>query len=81
MSQEGGNIFVNVAELSVPFGLLFALKAYKDKKVRQKKTKPSQKGGECMICNKHGGRNKIKEDIETITSSLSKLLKNSQMEI
>lgn len=75
MNREGGNVFVNVAELSVPFGLLFALKAYQDKKVKKKiKT---QKGGECMLCNKHGG-NQIKEDIQYITSNLKELLKNSQ---
>lgn len=80
-SKNGGNLFVNVAELSVPFGLLFALKAYQDTKKTKTKTK-SMKGGECLACNKHGGslsRQKIQEDILSITSDLSAMLKNSRM--
>lgn len=85
-----GEMFTNVADLAIPFGLLFALRAFQNKTKEapkrkrslklKPKTKQIKKGGECSVCSQSvtpqlgGTREIIREEILKITQDLKNLL-------
>lgn len=86
---EGGEMFTKVADLAIPFGLLFAMRAFKkttDKKkaappkkvVPKKVASPrTKKGGACSVCSQSqmgGTQQVIREEIMKITQDLKALL-------
>lgn len=80
-AMKGGDVFTNVADLAVPFGMLFALNAFKNqaKPKPKPKTKKQQKGGEssCLLCAAKGGsmtQDMIRTEISKITTDLKNLL-------
>lgn len=75
------NVFTNVADLAIPFGLLFALKALKKTQDTKKKTTPivkkKKKGGACSACAalQHGGtKEMIQNELSKITDDLRNIL-------
>lgn len=84
-----GEVFTNVANMAIPFGLLFALKTMKRKDALAKELKsiikpkgkvPAKKvkGGSCSLCNnthQSGGRKEeLRDEILQITNDLRTLL-------
>ena len=76
------NVFTNVADLAIPFGLLFALKAFKkthDNTNKKKATVPKKKkkGGACSACalQQYGGtKEMIQHELSKITEDLRNIL-------
>lgn len=61
------NLIINIGELAIPFGMMFALYALKGKtksktsKTGKSKSKKVTKGGGCSLC-KGGGCNSCKQN-------------------
>jgi len=82
--KKGGDVFSNIADLAIPFGLLFTLKAIKKvapvKKATKAKSvkKTRQNGGShCVLCDRQSGgmsQDMIRSEISKITSDLKSLL-------
>ena len=75
------NVFTNVADLAIPFGLLFAMKAFKktqENKPKQSKPKAKpKKGGACSACSgmqRGGTKEMIQRELSKITEDLKNIL-------
>jgi hypothetical protein len=69
--MESSSVFTKVGDLAIPFGLLFAMNAFKKHNDKKKKTvavskraaipkkaprvKKATKGGDCAVCNQQRG--------------------------
>jgi len=72
--------FTNVANLAIPFGLLFAVRTMQKKKVSVKGNKPAARkqkggtsGGHCVLCARSSGGN---ANINTISNEINEILGN-----
>lgn len=81
------NVFTKVADLAIPFGLLFAMNAFKKhdtnkKQKQQVKAKPPpkkttiKKGGSCSLCSQQRGGTQamVQQEIKNIAYDIKSLL-------
>lgn len=82
-AKSGGDVFTNIGDLAIPFGLLFSLEAVKkatEKKRPATPRKAAQKGGKahCVLCERDqsGGTSHdlVRAEIQKITADLKALL-------